>query len=122
MDWRIIGLSNRVDYFNQNQIQKAIRAHMDKGHYYIAIDLGLTQFLSVPMIQFLTEEGQKLEKMGGKMALLRPSERLLRHLVAYGKVESFLIVRNFEMLQILGTSQSSEAISEKLGYDVIFHS
>lgn len=107
-DWQILTLTGRIDSFNQNSAQSEIRQSLQSGAQALAIDLGLVDFLSVTMIRFLVEQAQDLKRRGGQMALLRPSERIVKHFKVYGMIEPFLVIKNFEISQENGLAKPKQ--------------
>jgi anti-anti-sigma regulatory factor len=120
VEWQIFAFTGRVDCFNQGHTQNKLRKLLNEGHNFIAIDLGQAQFVNLPMIQFLVLFAHEVKDAGGQIALLRPTEKLIKHFKVYGTLEAFLVVKNFEIFQKLTPEMAlvQKAFEENQACDV----
>lgn len=97
--WKAFAISGRIDAFADRQVIQSIQEAVSETDR-VALDLSGTDFLSLPMLTFLTQLNQKLGQKGGRLALLHPSHNVRR------QIEIFIGLR---VLEIFGTQMELQA-------------
>lgn len=109
--WLIYRLAERVDSFNQNEFRSQIEPVLESEKRKIALDLRLTNFLSLPAIGMIVQWAERLKEMGGEMLLIGPSEKLRRQIVIFGSMDQMQVAKSMDLAVEKPSSRPSEAPS-----------
>lgn len=92
-DWIIHKMGERVDSFNQGEFKAQMEQVLEKGAKKVALDLQHTSFLSFPCIRLIVAWATELNKQGGQMMLIAPSEKLKRQIFIYGSLDHLIVTK-----------------------------
>ena len=74
---------------------------IQNGSKKIALNLGQSQFLSLPTIRFLNLKARQLKAQGGQFVLLAPSLKTRRHIEIYSRLDDFQIFEKIDDFHVM---------------------
>lgn len=98
--WVVVSLSGRIDSFNYDDITSKIQTLVRMGKKYLAIDLKEVNYLGLPSLRFLYQMAEKLENAQGQLALLSPSEKLLKSIEIMNHPKKFQLAATIAELNL----------------------
>lgn len=118
--WNLVTAKVRIDSFNHDSLVAELQRMRDAGTHFIVVDLSPTRFIGLSSIRFLVDFAKELVARGGRLALIAPTGKAMRHFEIYGSLTDILMFRSGHALNIasrsdLGAAKPSQSASEEAG-------
>jgi anti-anti-sigma regulatory factor len=85
-DWVYVPAPGRMDSFNFETTKRNLESLCQQTKR-VALDVSAAHFVNIPMIRFLHEMAKDLNRAGGRLALVGPSEKLKRQFCIFASLD-----------------------------------
>lgn len=92
--WQLLKIEGRVDSFNYSLVTQKIVEMVGRDVRFIAVDLNSTEFLNLPTLRFMSSTAELLSARGGELAIISPSDAMMRHLEIFAAPHQIRIYKS----------------------------
>ncbi|MGE0631038.1 MAG: STAS domain-containing protein [Pseudobdellovibrionaceae bacterium] len=98
-NWQVVSIEGRIDSFNYQIITQKILDCVSGENRFLAVDLSYTEFMNLPTLRFMTSTAELLAARGGELALIAPSDVLMRHLEIFAAPHQVRVYKSLPALE-----------------------
>lgn len=98
-NWVVVTLPERIDAFNLPEL-KDLAPDLKHGAKLLALNVKDTRFLSLPTIKILHSIACEIVRLGGRVVLLAPTEKIKRQIDIFASIEPMTIFSTIEQWEV----------------------